>query len=190
MATAALSLGLVLVPPVQASQSLADLVRDAYPAIASAEGGIVTTSDLEKFNEELWLEWVELGKPVIGNGDPEYAVKLFDLNHDGKLTVEEVLRSLALDMAINDQMAKVDDGVFAVFDANDNGLIDSGEWQRALGDLGPSGDGAKKYIFERVDQLANSDGQLDGTDFAAALTLARDLVLGGGPPTGLVDGFY
>ena len=31
-----------------------------------------------------------------------------------------------------------------VFDANNNGKVDAGEWQRGLGDLGSQGEGAKR----------------------------------------------
>lgn len=82
------------------------------------------------------------GVPAIGDGQLEFSLKLFDLNQDGTLTAEEMLRSLALDGAVSEDA--VDAGVFDVFDANRNGRVDAGEWQRALGDLGASGEGAKK----------------------------------------------
>lgn len=44
-----------------------------------------------------------------------------------------------------------------------------------------------RYIFKRVDRLSNSDGQLDAADFANALMLTRDIILGGGPSDGLVS---
>lgn len=44
---------------------------------------MITRGDLEQFNEELWLQWVEEGQPLIGNGDADFALKLFDLNQVG-----------------------------------------------------------------------------------------------------------
>jgi hypothetical protein len=32
-----------------------------------------------------------------------------------------------------------------VFDANNNGTVDAGEWQRGLGDLGAKGEGVKRW---------------------------------------------
>jgi hypothetical protein len=37
-----------------------------------------------------------------------------------------------------------------VFDADGNGKVDEQEWQRALGDLGPTGDGAKRCARARA----------------------------------------
>ncbi|GBF95672.1 hypothetical protein Rsub_08654 [Raphidocelis subcapitata] len=185
----ALGVSLLLAPmgaPASAAQAtLADLVAGRYAGISSSDEE-VGREKLEAFSESLWLEFLENGRP-IGDGSPEYLAKLFDLNADGRVSGEEVLRSLALDGAVN---ARGDAGedVFKVFDADRSGTVDAAEWARALGDLGPSGEGAKAYIYGRVDRLSDSDGALDASDFGTALRVARDVVLGGGPQSGLVSG--
>lgn len=194
LATAALSVGLLLsgapapVPEALAAAAespLADVVRGRYPGITRDPNGVVTRGDLEAFNEDLWLQWVEEGEPVLGNGDADYALKLFDLNQDGTVTPEEVLRALALDGAIDPRTGEVDRNVFEAFDANGNGAVDLGEWQAALGDLGPEGEGTKRYIFNRVDKLADAGGQLGRGDFSAAVQLAREVLLGSSASSGL-----
>lgn len=77
--------------------------------------------------------------------------------------------------------------VFAAFDADRSGAVSAKEWADALGDLGPDGEGAKRYFFNRVDRLSGGDGALDGAEFLNALSLARDVILGGGPSEGLVS---
>ena len=61
---------------------------------------------------------------------------------------------------------------------NNSGTIDRAEFNQGLGDLGPEGDAVKNFVFNRVDRLTQSNGQLDVTDFANALTLARVVILG------------
>jgi hypothetical protein len=34
----------------------------------------------QSFNQGLWLEWLEQGRPIVGNGNPAFGLKLFDLN--------------------------------------------------------------------------------------------------------------
>lgn len=132
------------------------------------------SDDLRAFNAGLSADE---GLPAIGDGQLDFSLKLFDLNQDGTLTAEELLRSLALDGAVSDDA--VDADVYGVFDANRNGKVDAGEWQKALGDLGGgTGDGAKRYVFERVDRLTDSGGQLNESDFGTALMLMRTIVLG------------
>jgi Ca2+-binding EF-hand superfamily protein len=133
-------------------------VAPRYPALAG--GDDVSARDLEQFEAQLWLAWLEEGRPLIGNGDPDFCRKLFDLNQDGKLTSEEVLRSLAINDAVNERAERARDAVYRAFDRDGNGVVDAGEWSATLGDLGPNGEAAKKYIFARVDQLSNSDGKV------------------------------
>ncbi|KIY96615.1 hypothetical protein MNEG_11350, partial [Monoraphidium neglectum] len=76
------------------------------------------------------------------------------------------------------------------FDRNNNGTVDAAEWQAVLGDIGPEGEGTKRYIFNRVDKLADSDGKLSAEDLATAVQLARDILLGGGPSSGLTSGGF
>lgn len=59
------------------------MVSGQYPSIARDADGVITRADLERFNEDLWLQWVEEGEPLIGNGDADFALKLFDLNQAG-----------------------------------------------------------------------------------------------------------
>jgi hypothetical protein len=61
---------------------------------------------------------------------------------------------------------------------NRSGTIDRAEFRQGLGDLGPEGEALKDFVFNRVDRLTESKGQLDVTDFANALTLARVVILG------------
>lgn len=56
----------------------------------------------------------EEGLPLPADDALDFATRLFDLNGDGTLTAEEILRSLALDGAVGDDA--IDEGVFAVFD--------------------------------------------------------------------------
>ncbi|KAI8471832.1 MAG: hypothetical protein J3K34DRAFT_224759 [Monoraphidium minutum] len=195
LGAAALSLGLLLSGPVlppaalaKGVSSLAEVVRSQYPVIARDADGVITRSDLEVFNEEMWLEWVEEGGPIIGNGDPDFALKLFDLNQDGTVEPEEVLRALALDGAVNERSGNLDPNIFEAFDANGNGFVDAEEWADGLGDIGPDGDGTKRFIFGRVAKLADAKTRgLDADSFGAAVGLARDILLGGGPTAGLTS---
>jgi hypothetical protein len=61
---------------------------------------------------------------------------------------------------------------------NRNGLIDQSEFRAGLGDLGPQGDAAKDFVFDRVNRTSQSNGQLDLTNFGNALLLARTMILG------------
>ena len=160
---AAGSLWLPCSPPDRPARSLSPIASRAPTC----------SDDLRAFNAGLGADE---GLPAIGDGQLDFSLRLFDLNQDGTLTAEELLRSLALDGAVSEDA--VDAEVFGVFDSNRNGKVDSNEWQRALGDLGAAGDGAKKYVFERVDRLTESGGQLNETDFGTALTLLRTVVLG------------
>jgi hypothetical protein len=144
---------------------------------------------------------------------------------DGQASAEEVLRSLALDGAVNARLGSVDGAVWQVggraaginngersgpkrallraasvppallparptpappprpqaFDANGSGTVDAAEWGAALGDIGGAkGASASEYIFERVDALTDSKGQLREDAFANALGLVKGVVLSGG----------
>ncbi|KAI8462255.1 MAG: kinase-like protein [Monoraphidium minutum] len=177
LGAAALSVGLLLAPvqPAHAAapQGLADLVRADFGFIDADQDGVISRDDLRAFNAGLTAEE---GVPAIGDGQLDFSLRLFDLNQDGTLTSEELLRSLALDGAVDEDA--VDSGVFKVFDYNNNGRVDAAEWQRGLGDLGAQGEGAKTYIFDRVDRLTSSNQQLDTSDFGTALILARTIILG------------
>lgn len=155
-------------------------MRDQYPAIT---GDPVDRAALDQFQSKLYLEWLEAGH----QSGPDFVVRLFDLNADGQLSAEEVLRSLAIIGSVADGRDSVSPRVFAAFDADKSGTISASEWSNALGDLGPDGDGAKRYFFNRVDTLGGADGALDGAEFFNALSLARDVILGGGPSDGLVS---
>ena len=61
---------------------------------------------------------------------------------------------------------------------NRNGLIDREEWRQGLGDLGPKGDAAKDFLFDRINRTSQSDGQLQINEFGNLLILARTMILG------------
>jgi Ca2+-binding EF-hand superfamily protein len=170
----------VLPPPAAAASSssqqlspLADLVAADYSFIDADDDGVITAADLRSFNEALSAGG-EL--PALADGQLEFTLRLFDLNEDGRCSKEELLRSLVLDGAVSDDA--VDASVVRAFDANKNGKVDAREWERGVGDLGPAGGPAARYIFGRVDRLTSSNGELDASDFGTALVLLRTTVLG------------
>lgn len=52
-------------------------MRSSYRSIADDDDGVITKDELEVLNQEMWLEWVEEGKQLM---DPEFSLKLYDLN--------------------------------------------------------------------------------------------------------------
>lgn len=154
-------------------KTIADVVRADFIFVDGNKDGVVSQEELKELSKQLADEQ---DMPTADPTQLEFTYKLFDLNQDGKLTTEEVLRSIALDGAVDDDA--VDESVFEVFDRNKDQKVDRGEWVAALGDFGPNGDGFKQYVFTRVDHLTESQGKLDINEFATALVVVRTAALG------------
>lgn len=166
----------VLAPPAHAAAefaSLADIVRPSFGFVDANEDGIITKEELQQTSKAVATE-IDFMLP--GEQQLDFAMRLFDLDQDGRLTAEELLTSVALDGAVSEDA--LDEAVWKVFDRNADGAVDAGEWRAALPPLGPGGEGAKEYVFGRVDRLVGSSGKLGQQDFANALTLLRVSVLG------------
>eukprot|EP00879_Flechtneria_rotunda_P003595 GHRR01003830.1.p1 GENE.GHRR01003830.1~~GHRR01003830.1.p1 ORF type:complete len:221 (+),score=96.88 GHRR01003830.1:72-734(+) len=176
--TTALAVSLAVMPinaaqAASAPQQLADILREEYKFIDENNDGLVTKSEVQKLVKNISSE---NNVPLIDGDQLDFSMKLFDLNQDGKLTSEEVLRSLVLDGAVDEEA--VDADVFSVFDNNKNESIEKEEFRKALGDLGSNGDAAKDFVFQRVDYLSGSNGHLNAGAFGTALVLMRSVLLG------------
>eukprot|EP00775_Hariotina_reticulata_P008853 gene8852-9032_t len=132
--------------------------------------GLVTKSELQQLVKSISSE---ANLPLVGNEQIDFTMKLFDLN---QLTTEELLRSLVLDGAVDENA--IDADVFGVFDSNGNGTVEVDEFKTALGDLGRNGEATKDFVFGRVDNLSASSGSLNSSAFANALVLMRTVLLG------------
>lgn len=173
---AGLAFGLPAVPPARAAEqfaSLADIVRPSFAFVDANKDGIITKEELQQTSKEVASE-IDFMLP--GEQQLDFAMRLFDLDQDGRLTAEELLTSVALDGAVSEDA--LDEAVWKVFDRNADGAIDVSEWRGALPPLGPGGEGIKEYTFGRVDRLVGAGGRLGQQDFANALTLLRISVLG------------
>lgn len=177
ISAAALAIGLLLSQPVMpalaAPQSLAEIVKEEFGFVDPTADGIISRDELQQVVKQISQDEA---LPLLDDAQLDFSMRLYDLNGDGVLKSEELLRALALDGAVDDDA--IDKDVVAVFDRNNNGTIDRAEFRQGLGDLGPDGTALKDFVFDRVDRLTQSNGQLDLTDFANALTLARVVVLG------------
>eukprot|EP00878_Enallax_costatus_P021133 GHUV01022366.1.p1 GENE.GHUV01022366.1~~GHUV01022366.1.p1 ORF type:complete len:199 (+),score=63.38 GHUV01022366.1:90-599(+) len=113
--TAALAVSLALTPmgaaQAAAPTQLADLLREQFGFVDTNKDGLVTKSELQQLVKTISAE---NNVPLIDTEQLDFSMKLFDLNQDGNLTTEELLRSLVLDGAVSEDA--VDADVFAVFD--------------------------------------------------------------------------
>jgi hypothetical protein len=175
---ALLGLALALAPaPALAEEyrTIADVVQADFVFVDGNKDGMVTQQELRELSKQLASE-ADVPGGAAAEPDIEFTYKLFDLNADGVLTTEEVLRSIALDGAVSDDA--VDSGVFKLVDSNSDGRVDRSEFVRALGDFGPSGDEFKGFVFARTDYITGGQGRLDVSGFANALVIVRNSVLG------------
>ncbi|PNW87170.1 hypothetical protein CHLRE_02g111700v5 [Chlamydomonas reinhardtii] len=174
---AGLALGITLsgAPALAASpySSLADIVRPQFAFVDEDKNGVITKQELLRTSQAV-AEDVDFLVP--GEGQLDFAMKLFDLNQDGTLTTDELLSAIALDGAVSDDA--IDKDVVSVFDKDGDGFVTLREFKAGVPPLGPGGEAAKEYIFNRVDQLVNADSKLDQQEFANALILTRTAVLG------------
>jgi len=156
-----------------APQSLSEIIKEEYGFVDSNTDGVISREELQQVVKQISQDEA---LPLLDGAQLDFSMRLYDLNGDGVLKSEELLRALALDGAVDDDA--IDKDVVEVFDRNNSGTIDRAEFNQGLGDLGPEGDAVKNFVFNRVDRLTQSNGQLDVTDFANALTLARVVILG------------
>uniref|UniRef100_A0A383V5T2 EF-hand domain-containing protein n=1 Tax=Tetradesmus obliquus TaxID=3088 RepID=A0A383V5T2_TETOB len=179
-AAAALGVSLCLVPmgcdaarAAAQPQQLADLLREEFGFVDSDKDGLISKSELQSLVKNVSTE---ANLPLVEGDQLDFSMKLFDLNQDGKLTTEELLRALVLDGAVAEDA--VDADVYNVFDRNANGTIEQEEFRAGLGDVGSNGDAAKDFVYGRVDRLSDSGGHLNSSAFGNALVLMRAVLLG------------
>jgi hypothetical protein len=142
---------------------------------ADANGdGRVSPSELASAARQMGRE---AGLPALPDEAPDFAARLYDLDGDGELTADEMLRAMALDAAVDAEAGRLDGGVLAVFDRDRSGGVSRAEWIAALGPI-QGGDAVADAVFARADLLTGSRGQLAPEGLAAAITAVRAVLLG------------
>jgi Ca2+-binding EF-hand superfamily protein len=149
-------------------------MADDYMFADGDGDGRVTSAELASAAERTSRD---AGLPALPAGAPEFAARLYDLDGDGALTTDELLRAMALDAAVDGDLGALDAGVLHVFDRDRSGAVSRAEWRDALGPV-QGGDAVADAIFARADALTASRGQLAPEALAAALTAMRAVLLG------------
>ncbi|MEW5304916.1 MAG: hypothetical protein WDW36_007493 [Sanguina aurantia] len=181
MLAAGLSVVLALSPASAQAASftrLSDVLRPQFEFVDADKNGFISKAELLRTSEKVADEE---SFEVPTDSQLEETLRLFDLNSDGRLALDELLVAVALDGAVSEDA--VDSDVVGVFDQDRDGLVSMSEFNSTLGDFGPSGEGMKEFVFRRVDTLAagggrNSPDQLDPTELGRSLQMIRTLVLG------------
>lgn len=154
--------------------TLADVMREEFAFVDSNKDGLVSKDEILEVSKKVAEEEEFLVPP---DEQIEFTMRLFDLNQDGRLTLDEMLTAMALDRGVEDG-ALIDEDVLKTFDRNGDGFVDMKEWKEPFGDLGANGEAVKEFVFRRVDQLDNNDRKLGVDEFGNAFTLVRTTVLG------------
>lgn len=142
---------------------------------ADADGdGRVTAAELAQAAERTGSD---AGLPPLPQGAAAFSARLYDLDGDGALTSDELLRAMALDSAVDPERGMIDADVLRVFDRDGSGGTSLGEWRAAVGPV-QGGEAVLDAVFSRADRLTESRGQLAPEALAAALTALRAVLLG------------
>lgn len=177
-AVTALLLGCVTTPALAAQSTLADVVRQEFAILQQIDNnkdGIVTKSEIIEFAKKTAEDEYF---PLPSEDQLDFTMRVFDLNQDNKLTMDELLSSIALDRALDEDDNVVTEAVFKVFDKNNDGGISQAEFRATLGDLGPNGEELKDYIYQRENMISAGNRSFDNVQLANALTMTRTAVLG------------
>lgn len=153
---------------------LAALMADDYLFADADADGRVTAAELARAAERTGRD---AGLPSLPEGAASFSARLYDLDGDGALTTDELLRAMALDSAVDPDAGALDAGVLSVFDHDRSGAVSASEWRTALGPV-QGGDAVADAVFARADRLTDSRGQLAPEALAAALTAMREVLLG------------
>jgi Ca2+-binding EF-hand superfamily protein len=149
-------------------------MADDYLFADADADGRVSSAELARAAERMSRE---AGLPALPEGAAEFSARLYDLDGDGTLTADELLRAMALDAAVDADAGAIDAGVLSVFDRDRSGAVSRSEWRVALGPI-QGGDAVADAVFARADRLTDSRGQLAPEALAAALTAMRAVLLG------------
>jgi len=153
---------------------LAALMADDYLFADADADGRVSPTELASAAAQMGRE---AGLPALPDTAPDFAARLYDLDGDGELTTDEMLRAMALDAAVDNEAGRLDGGILRAFDADGSGGVSRAEWVGALGPV-QGGEAVAGAVFARADLLTGARGQLAPEGLAAALTAARALLLG------------
>jgi hypothetical protein len=150
-------------------------MADDYLFADADQDGRVTSKELARAADAAARD---AGLPALPEGAPGFAARLYDLDGDGLLTTDELLRAMALDAAVDGDAGRLDAGVLRVFDRDRSGGVTRSEWREALGPV-QGGDAVSDAVFSRAEVLSDArDGQLAPEALAAALTAMRAVLLG------------
>ncbi|KAJ9525154.1 hypothetical protein QJQ45_020684, partial [Haematococcus lacustris] len=173
-----LAASLVISAPAMAEaqpRMLSDLARGDYSFVDVNGNGIIDQEEINNLAKQVAQEegFVAPDEEVVA-----FTTRLFDLNQDGKLVVDELLTGIVLENAVDRDEVTVPEDVFKVFDQDGDGFVSRKEWTAPLGDLGVNGEAMKDFVFDRVQYLQRQDGKLDVAETRNALSLLRVAVLG------------